>query len=187
MSPKKVTKEEAYQAFLSALNMINLTTVETGRVIKIIPTRTASRNNLKTFLGADYTPMTDEMITQIVPLKYINASQVSRQLGKLVSSSAVIPYEPTNTLIISESGYKVRRLLSVIKLLDVQGQQPKVAFVPIRHGDAKTIAAQVRKIVGKKTRGTSRSSKSHGTFEVDHDERSNSVICLLYTSDAADE
>ena len=48
ISPKKVTKEEAYQAFLSALNVLNLTTVETGKVIKILPVRTAQKSNLKT-------------------------------------------------------------------------------------------------------------------------------------------
>ncbi len=175
ISPKKVTKEEAYQAFLSALNMIGLTTVETGRVIKILPVRSAAKSNLKTFLGADYTPLTDEMITQIVPLKYINAQEISRSLSRMASSNAILPYEATNTLIISDSGYKVRRLLSIIKLLDVQGQQPKVAFVPIRHGDAKTIAGQVSKIVGKQTRSKSKRSSSQ-KFEISHDERSNSVI-----------
>ena len=56
ISPRKVTKEEAYQAFLSALNILGLTTVETGRVIKIMPIRTAVKGNLKTFLGAKWTP-----------------------------------------------------------------------------------------------------------------------------------
>ena len=37
ISPKQVTKEEAYQAFLSALNVLQLTPVETGKVIKILP------------------------------------------------------------------------------------------------------------------------------------------------------
>ena len=49
ISPRKVTKEEAYQAFLSALNILGLTTVETGRVIKIMPIRTAVKGNLKDF------------------------------------------------------------------------------------------------------------------------------------------
>ena len=40
ISPRKVTKEEAYQAFLSALNILGQTTVETGKVIKIMPIRT---------------------------------------------------------------------------------------------------------------------------------------------------
>ncbi|TWW08165.1 hypothetical protein E3A20_27060, partial [Planctomyces bekefii] len=76
ISPRKVTKEEAYQAFLSALNILSLTTVETGKVIKIMPVRTAVKGNLKTFLGSSWTPMTDEIITQIVPLKYIDAKEI---------------------------------------------------------------------------------------------------------------
>ncbi|MGO9454814.1 MAG: hypothetical protein ACLQDV_27765 [Candidatus Binataceae bacterium] len=39
ISPTKVTPEEAYQAFQSALQIKDFTTVQTGRTIKIIPAR----------------------------------------------------------------------------------------------------------------------------------------------------
>ncbi len=51
ISPKKVTKDEAYQAFLSALNVLGYTTVETGKVIKILPTRNALKGNLHIYQG----------------------------------------------------------------------------------------------------------------------------------------
>lgn len=179
ISPKKVTKEEAYQAFLSALNLVDLTTVETGKVIKIMPVRQAVKGNLKTFLGASWTPRTDEVITQIVPLRYIEANELQRSLSRIVSPNSIIPYKPTNTLIISDSGYKVRRILDIIELLDVQGQQPKVAIVPIKHGEAKSIADKVSAIF--KSSGAATGAKGGGpgsylTYKILTDERSNSVI-----------
>ena len=90
ISPRKVTKEEAYQAFLSALNILGLTTVETGKVIKIMPIRTAVKGNLKTFLGAKWTPRTDEIITQMVPLRYIDAKGIQTTLSRIVSSNSMI-------------------------------------------------------------------------------------------------
>ena len=102
ISPRKVTKEEAYQAFLSALNLLGLTTVETGKVIKIMPVRTAVKGNLKTFLGSGWTTMTDEIITQIVPQKYIDAKEIQSTLSRIVASNSMIAYQPTNTLIISD-------------------------------------------------------------------------------------
>ena len=85
ISPKKVTKEEAYQAFLSALNMLQLTTVETGKVIKIMKVRNAVKDNLKTYQGASWAPRTDEIITQIIPLKYIDAKKIQSTLSRMVS------------------------------------------------------------------------------------------------------
>ena len=179
ISPKKVTKVEAYQAFLSALNLLGLTTVETGKVIKIIPIRSAVKSNLKTFLGSSWTPLTDELITQIVPLKYINAREIQTKLARIISSNSMIAYEPTNTLIISDSGYKVRRILDIIELLDVQTQQPKISIVPIKYGDAKTISAMVQDIFkAQKTGGSSKSrtSSNYLTYKIMTDERTNSVV-----------
>lgn len=174
ISPEKVTKEEAYQAFLSALNILGLTTVETGKIIKILPVRTAVKGNLRTFLGSTWTPRTDEIITQIVPLKYIDAKKIQGTLSRIVTSNAMIAYEPTNTLIISDSGYKVRRVLDILELLDVQGQQPQVAIVPIKYSDAKSIADKVSQILQATNEGKSKGS--YHSYKVITDERSNSVI-----------
>lgn len=177
ISPRKVTKEEAYQAFLSALNLLGLTTVETGKVIKIMPVRTAVKGNLKTFLGSSWTPMTDEIITQIVPLKYIDAKEIQSTLSRIVASNSMIAYQPTNTLIISDSGYKVRRILDILELLDVQGQQAQVAIVPIRYAEAKSIADKVSEIF-KNTSATKKGAGASGyrSYKILTDERTNSVI-----------
>ena len=176
ISPKKVTKEEAYQAFLSALNMLGLTTVETGKVIKIMPNRNAVKGNLKTFLGSNWTPLTDELITQIIPLRYIDAKEIQNTLSKLVTTNALVVYPPTNTLIISDSGYKVRRILDIIELLDVQGQQPQLAMVPIRYADAKDVKDKVEEIfkAGSASKTAGRGGLS--TYKLIADERTNSVI-----------
>ncbi len=177
LSPRKVTKEEAYQMFLSALNMLNMTTVETGKVIKIMPVRNAVKGNLKTYMGSSYTPLTDELITQIVPLKYIDAKELQNTLGRVVTPNAMIAYSPTNTLIISDSGYKIRRVLDIIDLLDVQGQQPQIAIVPIRYADAKSISEKVSEIF--KLSAGSKAPSSRGgisNHKLMVDERTNSVI-----------
>ena len=176
ISPRKVTKEEAYQAFLSALNILGLTTVETGRVIKIMPIRTAVKGNLKTFLGAKWTPRTDEIITQMVPLRYINAKSIQTTLSRIVSSNSMIAYEPTNTLIISDTGYKVRRVLDIVNLLDVQTQQPRLEIIPIRFSDAKAVAEKVRQLVTSSSRSKRLRSSSSQEYKILIDERSNSVI-----------
>lgn len=176
ISPRKVTKEEAYQAFLSALNILGLTTVETGRVIKIMPIRTAVKGNLKTFLGAKWTPRTDEIITQMVPLRYINAKSIQTTLSRIVSSNSMIAYAPTNTLIISDTGYKVRRVLDIVNLLDVQTQQPRLEIIPIRFSDAKAVAEKVRQLVTSSSRSKRLRSSSSQEYKILVDERSNSVI-----------
>ena len=176
ISPRKVTKEEAYQAFLSALNVLKLTTVETGKVIKIMPTRNAVKGNLRIYQGTSWAPRTDKLITQIVPLKYIDAKKLQTTLSRIVSTNSMIAYQPTNTLIISDTGYKVRKILQIISLLDVAGQQPQVALVPIRYGDAKVISQKVSEILKAKQAGKKGSTSDYRTYKISVDERSNSVV-----------
>ncbi|MBC7530026.1 MAG: type II secretion system secretin GspD [Oligoflexus sp.] len=180
ISPRKVTKEEAYQAFLSALNVAGYTTVETGKVIKIVATTTAAKDNLSIYQGTNWSPRTDKLITQIVPLRYIEARVVQTTLSQLVPSNSIIAYQPTNTLIISDTGYRVRRVLKIIEMLDVAGQQPKVALIPIRYGDAKTISAKISEIISANETanraGAAGGGSGKASFKVSVDERSNSVV-----------
>ncbi len=175
ISPQQVTKEEAYQAFLSALNVAGFTTVDTGRVVKIIPTRQATSSNIKTFYGASWAPMTDEIITQIIPLTYIDAQTVATQLKSILRESNAVPFPTTNSLIVSDTGHKIRRLLEIILLLDVKGNQPQVAIVPILYMDAADVAKKIQDIFG---RGGAKAGGSLYLQKVIIDERSNSTILI---------
>ncbi len=177
ISPKRVTKEEAYQAFLSALNLLDLTTVETGKVIKIMKLRNAVRDNVKTYFGSNWSPQTDAVITQIIPLKYIDAKQLQATLTRIVNSNSVIAYEPSNTLIVSDSGFKIKRILDIIELLDVQTEQPRVLIIPMKYSDAKSVVEKVNQILQTSGGGTAAAGKSGlRAFKILTDERTNSAI-----------
>ena len=49
MTPTKISPEEAYQVFLSALEIKGFTAIEDGNVTRIIPTATARQSGLKVF------------------------------------------------------------------------------------------------------------------------------------------
>ncbi|NBW82981.1 hypothetical protein EBR21_14615, partial [bacterium] len=173
ISPQQVTKEEAYQAFLSALNVAGYTTVDTGKAIKIVPTRQATASNIKTFYGASWAPMTDEIITQIIPLSYIDAQTVSNQLRTILRESNPVPFQTTNSLIVSDTGHKIRRLLEIIRLLDVKGNQPQVAILPIRNTDANDIGKKIQDVFGSRGGGGALYLQ-----KVIVDERTNSLILI---------
>ena len=48
ISPTKISKEEAYRVFESILDIKGLTTVPSGKVIKILPTKEATSQSLRT-------------------------------------------------------------------------------------------------------------------------------------------
>ena len=172
LSPEKVTKEEAYQAFLSALNIAGYTTVDTGKVVKILPLTTARSSNVKTFYGSKWAPATDEIITQIIPLHFTTASAALTQLRAILGSAQALAFDTTNSIIITDTGNHIRRFLEILQLLDTKVNQPQVSILPIHHMDASIAAKKVEEIFG------SQAGKSLYLQKLSVDERTNSLILV---------
>jgi general secretion pathway protein D len=172
ISQEPVTKEEAYQAFLSALNISGFTTVETGKVVKILPIANAKSSNIKTYYGENWAPATDEIINHVVPLHYIDVTSVVNQLRPLLGLTLYAPFTTTNSLILTDTGNRIRRILEVIKLLDDKASQSQVSIVPVNYSDVKDIANKVTEIFGSK--GSTTISLQKAIL----DERTNSLILV---------
>lgn len=141
LSEKMMTKEEAYQAFLSALEMSGLTTVSgPGGIIKIIPRKDAVKSPIPTYV--DSTPQTDSLVTRLISLQNISALEMSSVIKELVGGS-MFAYPATNTLVITDSGSNIDRLMKIIKELDQEGPQQVLEIIPISYADAKDVAQTV--------------------------------------------
>ncbi|MFH1831019.1 MAG: type II secretion system secretin GspD [Pseudomonadota bacterium] len=143
MSEKMMTKEEAYQAFLSALEVAGFTTVQgPGGIIKIISLKDAASSPVPTHV--DSTPYTDSFVTRLISLNNISALEMSNAIKGLISKSGnMFAYPATNTLIITDSGTNIDRLMKIIKELDQEGPQQVLEIIPINYADATEVAQTV--------------------------------------------
>ena len=87
IAPKPVTLEEAYQVFLSVLEIQGFTVVPQGPIIKIIPSRDVKDNPIPTATDSQrpFSPTTDSFVTQLIPLQYADANDIRGLLTPLVS------------------------------------------------------------------------------------------------------
>lgn len=144
-----ITVAQAYKAFLSALAINQITVVPSGPFLKVVNAKEALKDSIETYSGA-YFPNSDQMITKIVKLRYIPASELDKSLRSLYSRDGDIkPYEPTNSLIISDYGSNVDRMVKIIEQLDVPGFEEKMEVVPILYAVAKDIADLINDIINK--------------------------------------
>lgn len=149
IAPSKITVAEAYKAFLSALAINGFTVVPSGSFLKVKSGRNAQRDNIETYSGSYY-PNTDQMITRIIHLKHISAEQVNRDLRILPSKDGEMNvYPQTNSIIISDWGANIDRVMKIINQLDVPGFDEQLEVVRIRYAKSKDIADLVDKIVNK--------------------------------------
>lgn len=196
VAPTQITVAEAYRAFLSALAMNNFTVVPAGKFLKIVPVRTAARSNIETYSGAYY-PDADVMITRIAKLKHISAEEVNKNLRFLPTKDGEMnAYAPTNSLIITDYGSNIDRIMKILRELDQPGFEEQLAVIPVRYAKAKEIADLIMQIINKESKSggsgaggfnagvprfrptTTRSGTPEEYSMVSPDERTNSVIVL---------
>lgn len=198
IAPSKLTVAEAYKAFLSALAINGYTVVPSGSFLKIKSARNAQRDSIETYSGAYY-PNSDQMITRIIHLKHISAEQVNRDLRILASKDGEMSiYSPTNSIILSDYGSNIDRVMKIINQLDVPGFEEQIEVIKIKYARSKDIADLVDKIVNKGqksnnnnglggfTAGVPRFSRNTGTsgqsggsvFSAFPDDRTNSIIAV---------
>lgn len=149
VAPTQITVAEAYKAFLSALAINGFTVVPSGKFLKIKSARNAQRDSIETYSG-NYYPNSDLMITRIIHLKHISAEEVNKRLRILPSKDGeMTPYEPTNSVIISDYGANIERIMKIINELDRPGFEEQLAVLPIRYAKAKDLADLVNQIINK--------------------------------------
>lgn len=149
LAPSKITVAEAYKAFLSALAINGFTVVPSGGFLKIRNARSAQRDNIDTYSGTYY-PNSDQMITKIVHLKHITADSVQKELRLLTSSYGELSiFNQTNTLIISDFGANIDRVMKIINQLDMPGFEDQLEVIGIKYAKAKDIAELIDKVVNK--------------------------------------
>lgn len=177
ISPSKISLKEAYKVFESVLEVHGYTTVQSGEVVKIIPSPDARSKSIETKLREESTTPRDRVVTQLIPLKYADPIEIKRLFTPMVSKSSVIlAYSPTNTLIVTDVYSNIKRLLRILKEIDITGIGRQVSVIPIEYSDASKLVSLLSTVF-KPTR-----KKGKGAEEKDitmvADERTNTIVLL---------
>ena len=151
VAPEPMSIDDAYEVFLSILEIQGFTVVPQGAVIKIIPSADVKDNPIPTATdgkGSLSSAAGDAFVTQIIPLAFANANQIRGLLSPLVSQAgSLLSYEPTNTLIVTETASNVARLKTIIEVLDVKAPTKLFRVLPLQHADAGELAASLQVVL----------------------------------------
>src|SRR6266478_676938 len=140
----RIAQEEVFGVLLAILEVQGFTAVKSGNLYKIVRIEGARERAVPTIVGqtADPNRTTDEIITQIVPIKYSSVADLSALLRPLISTrGTLIAHRETNVLIITDTASNVTRLLDIIRLVDVQVAQEELQIIPVTYADAAELAA----------------------------------------------
>src|SRR5438094_73776 len=139
----RIAQEEVFGVLLAILEVHGFTAVKSGNLYKIVRIEGARERAVPTIVGPVPDPgrTTDEIITQIVPVKYSAVADLSALLRPLISTrGTLIAHRETNVLIVTDTASNIQRLLEIVRLVDVQVAQEELQIIPIVYADAAELA-----------------------------------------------
>ena len=185
ISPAKISVDEAYLVFESVLEVHGFTTVDSGNVIKIVSSPEARTKSIETLTEYRSMDPEDKLVTQLVPLRYADPNTITRLFRPLISKSSVIlPYQPTNMLIITDFYSNIKRLMRILKTIDVPGVGQELTVIPLQHADAQKLVRTLSTVFQRR-RAAKKGASPDDVTKFVADERTNTIVVLASEDDTA--
>jgi general secretion pathway protein D len=171
LSATPMSPDAFYQTFLSILAVHDFIAVPDGPVVKILPDANA-RQMPSIDLPDQVSATSDEIVTQVIDVKNVNAAQLVPILRPMIPQYGhLAAYPAGNILIISDRASNVNRMMRIIRRIDQVGDQD-VEIVPLHDASA----AEIVRVLNSLYQGAAANAEGGSPMKVVADERSNSVL-----------
>ena len=121
ISSHPVTRDEAVDLLDSVLNRNGYAAIRNGRTLTIVDKNDAKTRDIPVKSGnnPDDIPKNAEMVTQIIPIRFVEARQLVSDLTSFVSPQATVAAnEAGNSIVITDIQSNIRHLMEIIRAID---------------------------------------------------------------------
>ncbi|MBL4826474.1 MAG: type II secretion system secretin GspD [Spongiibacteraceae bacterium] len=172
ISSKAVNSDQLYDLFLSILEVHGFAAVESGQVLRVIPSKSA-RTSPVPVVSETATERSSSIITQVIQLENISAAKLIPVLRPLAPQQAhMAAYAPSNAIIISDTVANIARIKAVIKKIDLSAVQ-KTEVVALKHASSEEVVRMLEQL---KKNETAKGQAQTKKVVIVADKRTNSVL-----------
>lgn len=137
-----LTVDQAYNVFLTVLEMSGFSHVKVGDVYKIVKKDARNTEPLPIFIGkaSKELPDSDKPVRFVTFLKNLSVSDVDPLLKSLLNpGSLVIPLQTLNGLVITDRCFNIKSAMRIINELDNAGYQEVVSLIRLKETNASEV------------------------------------------------
>ena len=147
---KPLTEAEAVAVLNSALKEKGYAAIQMGRVLKVLPLDAAKKANVPVQSGSDpaLIEATDKFVTQVIPLRSVDAAKLKKDLEPLIPSYASLSSNvSSNALILTDTEANVRRIVQIVSALDQRMSKAlDVKVFVLKYADATNVAKVINEV-----------------------------------------
>ena len=176
ISNADMTADEIYEVFKSVLHVHGYATVESGDVVKIVPTNGAKQDNLK--LDASGAVSGEQMVTRVIDVKHTSATELVPILRPMVPQYGhVAAVASANALIISDHGQNILRIEKIIRRID-SAESEEVEVILLKEAWVTDVVTLLENLspAASSAKGKKRTVNKSSRVRIVADERTNRLI-----------
>src|ERR1019366_5632087 len=104
----------------------------------------------------DQIPNNAEIVTQIIPIRFVEARQLVADLTSFVSPEAtVVANQEGNSIVITDTQANIRHLLEIIRAIDDSAEaETKIQVFPLKYANPQDVASELASIFPNSNGGT---------------------------------
>ena len=157
VSRQPITAEDAVDLVNAVLIEKGYVAIRNGRILKIVKRDGAQKRDLPVHTGSDpeLIPRKDEMVTQILPLRFGEAAKLVENLRPLLADNATISAnESSNSILLTDTQTNIRRIAEIIRAIDTSVASISTLHVyPLKFATAKDLATVVTQLFASTSAG----------------------------------
>jgi general secretion pathway protein D len=144
-SPSKLSNEEAYNVFVSVLELKGFAVVQSGKVAKIVPSATAKQSGFALLPSGELAPSNENYVALVSKLENITAQEAQTFLQPMISKDGHISaFGPGNMILMVDSSINIRKLQGILQTIDSGRTREGVEVLYLKNASAETIAPIIR-------------------------------------------
>lgn len=144
ISKQAVSTDDAIDLLNTVLAEKGYVAIRNGRILKIVSSHDAQKRDLPVNTGSDpdRIPKKDGMVTQILPIRYVEAGKLVDNIRALLSPDATVSAnESSNSILLTDTQTNIHRIAEIIRALDTSVSSiSTIRVFPLRYADAKDFA-----------------------------------------------
>lgn len=160
ISRQPIPLNEAVALINSILKERGLTTVLTGRTLKVVTLARAKKENIPVLTGRDPNAVVagDNVVTYVIPVAHVTATALKENLEALRPEYASIEAnEDGNALIITDTTANIKRLMQIVVALDTHmASVAEIRVFRLTNATASSTATLINNIFQQQAQGTNR-------------------------------
>ena len=149
-SDQPVSRDEAVDLLNSVLNKNGYAAIRDGRKLTIVDKNDAKTRNIpvKTGNDPDAIPDNDEIVTQIIPIRFVEARQLSSDLSSFVSPQAtIVANEAGNSIVVTDTQSNIKHLVQIIQAVDNSAEaETEIRVFRLQYANPSDVATELGNI-----------------------------------------